>query len=323
MSEVKSRDAELTPLLRRAIMDDGPEADNAFFLFKKRLRRSALDVGNIYYLDKAMNNPLLFVVRQKEAENALLREELAEAYETINNDDGGGSRAPAFPWEDYPEEELAMCQDFTSKKAVGPSIVNRWIKKLSKISEIEVKEGSIKQRLNNNVPPKKLIEHVAPMGSPASWKELWFIGSMLLEKRAWKAKLFERLALDNRPMGSEIKDITPDIMDRLRAEITTMIDDRGISWGDTLNYVIRTVHAAGPEGMTKKAVTDTDPQNAVNLGKRHLTAVQDQSIFPLIGSKMFVHADFKETHPESWQAAVKAQEKRLADRSQTRAKATA
>lgn len=308
MTEAKSRDAELTPLLRRAIMDDGPEAENAFTLFKKKLRKSALDVGNIYYLDKTLSNPLLFVVREKEAEIALLREQLEEAYATINGETAI-SKAPAFPWADFPKEEAQMCRDFATKKGAAPSFVNKWMGILAKASKIEVAEGSIKQRLGNNAPPTSLISEPLALGSATNWLELWFLGSAL-QKRQWKDGLFKRLALPNRDVGSPIKDIEIADVDVLRKEIGALIEERGKSNGETLQWAARKVYEAGAGGITRKALLALDPANAENISKRINDLVKNRVVFRLANKTTLVHRDYKDSHPSDWAISQEKLDKR-------------
>lgn len=304
MSAIKSHDAELTPLLRRAIMDDGPEAETAFYLFKKKLRKSALDVGNIYYLDRTLSNPLLFVVREKDAEIAFLREQLDEAYATINGE-AVIAKAPAFPWGDFPKEEAQMCRDFASKKGAAPSFVNRWIEVLSKVSGVEVTEGSIKQRTGNNMPPSALISEPLPLGSPTNWLELWFIGSTF-QKRQWKDVLFKRLGLSNRAVGSPIKDIDIAELDVLRKEIVAVIADRGKSNGETLQWSRRKVFEAGAEGISRKALIALDPANSENISKRINDLIKTRVVFRLANKTTLVHRDFKDAHMTDW---ITSQEK--------------
>jgi hypothetical protein len=302
MTDIK----DINTLLRRAIEDDGPEAVNAFTLMKKKFRKENLDVGKLYYFERERSNPLLSVVERKDQEIADLNHELDELWEEISYAEKKGERAPPFPWDRYRDLENQMCSEFANKQGSGRSFVSKWQKRF-KAQGAPIQEGSIKQRLNNAPPPSILID--SPRSGPATWLELWYLGSKL-DKRAWKSALFDDYwGIRNRHMGGPINDITQSMMDNLRAKIRSQQTET-ISLGETKNFVLRVVHDAGAKGISRQDLMNSDPTNKDNLAKRLTDLLNSGDVFR-IGEAYFVHSAFKNYYKDDWKKAQdKLEEKR-------------
>ncbi len=138
---------------------------------------------------------------------------------------GVKKKAAAFPWSMHPKIESEMAYNFIAGNG-NRLPAKKWAERISLETGILVTEGMVKQRLNNNVPPKSIEDMVVTSGK-LTWSELWVLGSKL-DKRAWNQSVWNWFGMSARRIGDDLSDIPQQKIENLRNYVREQMSEREI-----------------------------------------------------------------------------------------------
>lgn len=159
------------------------------------------------------------------------------------------ARSAAFPWTLYPKLEMELARNFVGQSGKRRS-ARQWAEHISKETGQRVTEGMVKQRLNNNAPPKQMMDETVTSGE-ITWAELWFLGSHI-NKRAWNQEVWQFLGMPARQVGDSLDDLNSPAnqkgVELLRRFGREHMSQRGV--------ILDVLKRSGPSGMTRRALRE-------------------------------------------------------------------